>query len=128
MYLMLPPWIAALKPSGPQGETLLTLERNKSTIDTGQLAKFIYSEEFLERQERLLKILEADATFDKSGNYYDGRSERWRKALARAKRIATLQLEHEWTEDELWAALELVGEAVPFALHWGMFIVSKDLV
>ncbi|KIW74762.1 hypothetical protein Z517_11532 [Fonsecaea pedrosoi CBS 271.37] len=121
---MLPPWVAALTPSEPQGSSSLAGERAKSTIDTDQIARFFYPEGYLERQERLLQILEADPAFEKTSNYYDGRTERWKKALVRAKRIAALQIQHKWTDDELWAALELLGEAVPYALHWGMFITT----
>lgn len=119
-----PSWVGALKPAGPQGTDLLARERQGSTLDTDRVAHYIYTENGLRQQERLLRILENDAVFDKTQNYFEGRVERYKRSLRRAKRLAHLKKAHRWDEEDLLAAIELVGEPTSFTLHWTMFIVS----
>lgn len=120
---MTPSWVSALRPSAPQGSELLAHERNKSKIDVDGLAIFLYTKKKLESQERLLNILHHDKAFEKSGNYFDSRIERYKKSVARAKRLRQLQLEHNWSNEDLTVAIELIGEPTSYALHWSMFIV-----
>ena len=64
-----PDWVKALKPSGPQGSELLQQERDKSNLNIDQLAEFLFTKKDLERQQRILDILESEPVFNKSQNY-----------------------------------------------------------
>lgn len=119
-----PEWVKALKPSGPQGSELLQQERAKSNLNVDQLADFMFTREILERNERLLKILQAEPVFDKSQNYFRGRTARIEAALARGKRLQQLQVKHKWTREEFQAANELISEPTPYGLHASMFLVT----
>lgn len=119
-----PQWVKDLKPSGPQGTELLKAEREKSNINVEKLSNFLFTKEVLERQERILKILQAESVFDKSQNYFSGRTERFQTALARAKKLRQLQVKHKWDRDEYICANELVSEPGPYGLHATMYLVS----
>lgn len=118
-----PQWVQALKPSGPQGSELLEAERAKSNISVEKLSNFLFTKEVLDRNEKLLGILQAEKVFDKSNNYFDGRVDRFQTALARAKKLRQLQVKHNWTRDEYMAANELVSEPGPYGLHASMYLV-----
>jgi acyl-CoA oxidase len=119
-----PSWVTALKPSGPQGSDLLKQERSKSTLDVDRLADFMFTREVLERNQRLLKILEAEEVFDKSQNYFRGRNERIQAALARGKRLRQLSMKYNWSKEEYQVANDLISEPTPYGLHASMFLVS----
>ncbi|KAJ9639791.1 uncharacterized protein PV06_10877 [Exophiala oligosperma] len=119
-----PEWVKALKPSGPQGSELLQQERAKSNLNVDQLADFMFTKEILQRNERILNILTAEPVFDKSQNYFRGRTERIEAALARGKRLQQLQVKHKWTREEFQAANELISEPTPYGLHASMFLVT----
>ena len=107
-----------------QGAELLKQERDKSNIPVGKLSEFLFTRETLDRQDRILKILTADQVFDKSQNYFDGRVERFKTALARQKRLSQLSKKYDWTNDEYQMASELISEPGPYGLHVSMFLVS----
>lgn len=119
-----PDWVKNLKPSGPQGSDLLRQERNKSKLDVDKLADFLFTREHLARQEKILDILQAEKVFDKSQNYFDGRTERIQTALARAKRLRQLSVKHGWSNDEYVMANDLISEPTPYGLHASMFLVT----
>ncbi|EXJ82141.1 acyl-CoA oxidase [Capronia coronata CBS 617.96] len=119
-----PDWVKALKPSGPQGSELLAQERAKSNLNIDQLSDFMFTREILERNERILKILLAEPVFDKSQNYFRGRTERIEASLARGKRLQQLSVKHKWTKEEFQAANELISEPTPYGLHASMFLVT----
>lgn len=119
-----PQWVKDLKPSSPQGSQLITAEREKSKISVEKLSNFLFTKEVLERQDRILAILQAEKVFDKSQNYFDGRVDRFKTALARAKRMRQLQVKHKWTRDEYIMASELISEPGPYGLHATMYLVS----
>ena len=120
-----PSWVKALKPSGPQGSELLKQERSKSNLDVDKLGNFMFTRELLERNERLLKILESEKVFDKSQNYFRGRNERIEAALARGKRLRQLSVKHKWSKEDYQVANELISEPTPYGLHASMFLVSR---
>lgn len=117
-----PDWVKALKPSGPQGSELLEQERAKSNVNIDQLATYMFTDELLERRQKILGILQNDPVFDKSQNYFRGRSSRIEASLAKAKRLRNLQLKHKWTDEEHTTANELISEPTPYALHAHMFL------
>ncbi len=119
-----PEWVKALKPAGPQGSELLEQERAKSSLNVDQLADYMFTRDILQRNERLLKILQAEPVFDKSQNYFRGRTSRIEAALARGKRLQQLQVKHKWSKDEFQAANELISEPTPYGLHASMFLVT----
>lgn len=119
-----PDWVKALKVTGPQGGDLLKAEREKSNISVEKLSNFMFTKETLDCQERILQILTSEKVFDKSMNYFDGRVDKFKTALARSKRLQQLQVKHNWTNDEYFMANELVGEPGPYALHASMYLVN----
>jgi acyl-CoA oxidase len=113
-----------LKPSGPQGSELLKQERDQSNLPVGKLSEFLFTKDVLDRQERVLKILESEDVFDKSQNYFEGRTERIQTSLARAKRLQQLTIQHKWSKEEFNMANELMSEPTPYGLHASMFLVK----
>ncbi len=118
-----PAWVKALKPASPQGGDLLAEERAKSSLDVESLSNFLFTKEELDRQKRVLKVLQDDKIFDKSQNYFDGRVDRFKTALARAKRLQRLTIEKNWSWDDFIAANGLMSEPGPYGLHASMFLV-----
>ena len=84
----------------------------------------MFTKEVLERNQRLLKILEAEEVFDKSQNYFLGRNERIQAALARGKRLQQLSMKYNWSKEEYQVANDLISEPTPYGLHASMFLVS----
>lgn len=118
-----PQWVKDLIPSPPQGTDLLKAERAKSNLDVEKLSNFMFTKEVLERRDRILKILQAEKVFYKSNNYFDGREDRFERALARAKRLRQLQVKHSWNQDDYITANDLVSEPTPYGLHASMYLV-----
>jgi acyl-CoA oxidase len=118
-----PQWVKDLKPSPPQGVDIIQAEREKSKLSVDKLSNFLFTKAVIERQERILKILQAEKVFDKSQNYFDGRIDKFKTALARAKRLRQLQVKHNWDRDEYMCANELVSEPGPYGLHATMYLV-----
>ncbi|KAF9336897.1 hypothetical protein BG006_007005 [Podila minutissima] len=111
-----------LPPSEPQGCDLLTQERSKTTFGVHDLSTFLYGELYLERQERLLALLENEPAFNKSNRYFKGRTERIAGALRKDHALVKLSQKHKWTPEEFMQAEALIDEAGPFGLHRGMFM------
>ena len=121
-----PQWVRDLKPSPPQGVDLIKAERKKSKISVEKLSNLLFTKEVLDRQKKVLRILEAEKVFDKSQNYFEGRVERFKVALARAKRMRQLQVKHNWSSDEYVMANDLVSEPGPYGLHASMYLVCRS--
>ena len=119
-----PAWVKALSESGRPGKKCLELEREKSNVDVDKLATHLFTNEVLERNARLLEILQADPVFDKTQNYFRGRSSRIEASLARGKRLRQLSVKHKWTKEEYNAANELIAEPTPYGLHASMFLIT----
>ena len=123
---MAPAWVKKLTPSGPQGTELLEQERAQSRVPVERLSEFLFTKEVLARQDKILGILQGEKVFNKSQNYFSGREERFQRALARAKRMRQLAVEHRWSQDEYMMASELISEPGPYGLHASMFLVQTD--
>ncbi|KAF5990155.1 acyl-CoA oxidase [Fusarium bulbicola] len=121
-----PDWVKALKPSGPQGSELLAQERSNSDINVDKLSTFLFTKEVLERNDKILKILQADPVFDKEQNYFRGRTDRLEAALARGKALRRLSVKHNWNEEEHHAANDLISEPTPYGLHATMFLKTLE--
>ena len=111
-----------LPPSEPQGSDLLAQERVHTTFSVHELSTFLYGEAHLERQERLLALIENEPAFDKSRRYFRGRSERFAAALKKDHALVRLSQKHQFTMEEMMHAESLIDEAGPFGLHRGMFM------
>ena len=118
-----PQWVKDLKPSAPQGSDLLEQERAKSKISVDKLSNFLFTKAALDRKQRVLDILMSEKVFDKSQNYFDGRTDRFKTALARAKRLRQLEVKHKWETEDLTYANDLISESGPYALHESMYLV-----
>ena len=121
-----PDWVKKLTPSGPQGQELLEQERTKSNVPVRKLSEFMFGQETLERKQRILSILQQEKVFDKSQNYFAGRTDRFKTALARAKRLRQLQVKNNWSQEEFRTATELISEPGPYGLHESMFLVRSE--
>lgn len=119
-----PAWVKALKESGRPGKKCLEVERERSNIDVDKLATYMFTDEVLDRNERLLNILKAEPVFDKTQNYFRGRNSRIEASLARGKKLRQLSVQHKWTKEEYNAANELMAEPTPYGLHASMFLVT----
>ncbi len=105
---------AALKPAcQSDGAVTLAKERAQSTVPVQDLAKHLLSrDDFLNRQERILKVLQREPLLSKTNQMNLSRPDRYQLGLARAKLLRRLTLKHSWDhEDYKVSALAL--SAVP---------------
>lgn len=79
-----------LQPRGPGGEALLAAERAKASFDVQTLSKYMYTEEWLTKMNRVLQVVENDPAFDKSKRYYQSRNEKIKTGLWKDKRMIEL--------------------------------------
>ena len=118
-----PDWVKQLKPSGAQGHELLAQERASSNIPVQKLEELLHTKEVIQRRNKITELLKSEPVFDKSQNYFMGRTDRFERALAREKRLRLLKKKYNWSYEEFRAATELVGEPGPYGLHDSMFKV-----
>lgn len=123
-----PDWVKALAPTAPQGSELLRRERQQSNVEVDRLAELLHTRETLNRQKHMLSILQPERVFDKSQNHSLGRVDRIQRSLAKAKRLQQLAEQHQWSQEELHMANDLIGEPTPYGLHASMFLVWPGLV
>lgn len=121
---IVPQWVRDLKPSGPQGTELINQERNKSGLDVERLSNFLFTKAHRQRRNEILKILQSERIFDKSQNYFAGRVDRFETALARAKRLRQLYVQHGWDDNDKQLANDLTSEPTPYGLHESMFLIT----
>ncbi|KAI8098233.1 acyl-CoA dehydrogenase/oxidase C-terminal [Gilbertella persicaria] len=87
----------------------------------------MYTEEWLNKMNRILQVIEKEPAFDKSTRYFQSRKEKVSTGLQKDKRLAELVREHHWTEEEAQIANFLYDQSTPFSLHYNMFIPTlKD--
>lgn len=120
-----PGWVKKLQPSGPQGSELLQHEREQSNVSVAKLAELLHTRESLDRQKRILDIVQPEQVFDKSQNHTMGRVERLKRSLGKAKRLQQLRIQHQWSDDDFITANDLIGEPTPYGLHASMFLVCN---
>lgn len=112
-----------LKPH-PQsdGASTLSRERAQSPLDTEEISVHLFGrDEFLERQGRVLAILECEPIFRKTNQLNLARPDRYRLGLARAKVLRRLSDKHGWSIKDDQMASYLVDEVSPYHLHVTMF-------
>ncbi|CAO3614998.1 unnamed protein product [Mucor fragilis] len=111
-----------LAPKGPSGELFLANERAKGTFDVNELAKFMYTEEWLQKMHKVLEVMESEPAFDKTNRYYMSRKDKISTSLWKDKRIIEVAKEQNWDEADTQIANFLFDQSTPFTLHYNMFI------
>jgi acyl-CoA oxidase len=110
-----------LKPAH-DGTAALQAERDGSAIDVAQLARHLLGRDgFLERQEKVLKVLSKEKLFSKDQQLNLSRPERYHLGLARAKAIQRLIRREGWDHHDAHMAEYLNDEMSPYFLHMSMF-------
>ena len=114
-----------LQPAEPSGPSILVNERKKSNVNVDQLSKHLFSRsDFLERQKRILAIIEPLPYFQKRNQLNLARPDRYHLGLARAKTLKRLSMKHGWDAEDYKMADYLMDEMGPYALQFTMFAVS----
>lgn len=114
-----------LRPSQPDGSTTLARERQQSNIATEELGQHLLaSDGFLERQARILPIIQQEPLFSKDQQQNLSRPERFKLGVARAKLLRRMRDTHKWSYLEYQMAEYLVDDVSPYFLHMEMFITT----
>ena len=115
-----------LKPAY-DGTATLQAERDGSRIDVPELAQHLLGRHgFLQRQEKVLRVLRREKLFDKTQQLNLSRPERYQLSLARAKLIQRLIKREDWDHEDYRMAEYLNDEMSPYFLHMSMFGESPD--
>lgn len=77
-------------PRGPSGELLLAAERAKAAFDVQKLSEYMYTPEWLDKMNKVLKVLESEPAFDKADRYYQSREDKIASGLRKDKRLVEL--------------------------------------
>jgi acyl-CoA oxidase len=88
-----------LRPAVP-GAPVLERERAKSTLPVEDVARIIFGDAYLARQERILKLLESNKWFNKTTQLNLSRPDRFKLILMRAKLLRRMSLEYGWDEED----------------------------
>lgn len=121
----MPDFTENLRPSQPDGPTTLAKEREQSNVSVEELGRHLLSSDgFLERQARILPIIQREPLFSKSKQQNLSRPERFKLGLARAKLVRRLADTHNWSYDEYKMAEYLLDDVSPYYLHMEMFITT----
>lgn len=114
-----------LSPASPTGPSILAQERGNSDVPTEELSRHLLSRnDFLERQKRILPILQADPLFDKSNQLNLSRPDRYKLGLARAKKLRRYEDQYGWNSDDQSMAQYLCDDVSPYMVHFAMFITT----
>lgn len=114
-----------LKPASPTGPDILSQERGQSDVPIGELSQHLLSRnDFLDRQDRILGILEKLPLFQKAKQMNLSRPERYQLGLARAKSLRRLQDQHGWDSEDQSMAQLLTDDVSPYMVHFAMFITT----
>ncbi|CAL5872466.1 uncharacterized protein PFLUO_LOCUS6730 [Penicillium psychrofluorescens] len=114
-------WVNDLKPAAPDGATTIQAERKRSNVDINALAQHLLGNEFLERQTRILSLLQQDHLFSKAQQGNFGHPERYKLGLARAKRLRQMADKYNWDDEDHEMAKHLVDDVSPYQLNVSMF-------
>lgn len=112
---------ASLRPaSQSDGAATLARERAQSIIPVEDLAKHLLSrDDFLNRQGRILKVLQREPLLSKTNQMNLSRPDRYQLGLARAKLLRRLTIKHSWDhEDYKVRALALSVVHIGHKLTW----------
>lgn len=114
-----------LRPSQLDGPLTLTREREQSNISVSTLSQHLLSSNgFLDRQARILPLLQREPLFSKAKQQNLSRPERFKLALARAKLLRRMTDRHAWSHEDYKMAEYLVDDVSPYMLHMEMFVTT----
>jgi acyl-CoA oxidase len=114
-----------LRPSQPDGPTTLARERAQSSINVEELGQHLLSADgFLERQARVLSILQREPILTKDKQQNLSRPDRFKVALARGKLLRRLKDKHQWSQEDHQMAEYLLDDVSPYFLHTEMFVTT----
>lgn len=117
----MPDFTDHLKPAH-DGTATLQAERDGSAVNAMEFAIHLLGRDgFLERQERVLKILKKEKLFNKDQQLNLSRPERYHLGLARAKAIQRIIRREGWNREDYTMAEYLNDEMSPYFLHMSMF-------
>ncbi|KAJ5890962.1 uncharacterized protein N7473_007190 [Penicillium subrubescens] len=121
----MPDFTDTLRPSQPDGPTTLARERGQSDLSVDGLSKHLFpADGFLERQARILHILQKEPLFSKEKQQNLSRVERFKLGLARAKLLRRMTDQHRWDHEDYKMAQYLVDDVSPYFLHMEMFVTT----
>jgi acyl-CoA oxidase len=104
------------------GTATLQAERDGSAINVIDLARHLLARDgFLDRQEKVLRVLRKEKLFDKDQQLNFSRPERYHLGLARAKAIQRIIRREGWDHEDYKMAEYLNDEMSPYHLHMSMF-------
>lgn len=103
------------------GTATLQAERDGSAIDVDKLARHLLSRDFLQRQQKVLKVLSKEKLFKKDQQLNLARPDRYHLGLARAKAIQRIGRRKGWDHADYSMAEYLSDEMSPYFLHMSMF-------
>ena len=110
-----------LKPAH-DGTATLQAERDGSAINVDELARhLLFRDGFLQRQEKVLKVLSKEKLFKKDQQLNLSRPERYHLGLARAKALQRIIRREGWDHADYSMAEYLNDEMSPYFLHLSMF-------
>ncbi|KAB8205210.1 hypothetical protein BDV34DRAFT_235315 [Aspergillus parasiticus] len=114
-----------LQPSQPNGPEILARKRAQTHIPVDELAHHLLAQDgYLERQARILRIVEKEPLFDKKRQANLSREDLFKLALARAKLLRRLVDKYGWDIDDYKMAETLLDDVSPYYLHMHMFITT----
>lgn len=110
------------------GASILARERAQSSLSVEELSHHLFDRDgFLERQQRVLSVLEKEPVFKKTNQLNLSRPDRYYLGLARAKTLRRLAEKHQWDAADDKMAIYLVDETSPYLLTPNMFAPTIDL-
>ena len=90
-----------LQPAKPTGPDTLAKERSQSSIPVDALGSHLLSDDgFLERQERILQVVQKEKLLSKETQQNLSRPDRYKLGLARAKLLRRMQDKLGWKEED----------------------------
>ena len=120
----MPDFTDKLKPA-VDGSQLLSKERQQSNVPVDELAQHLLGkDDFLGRQERILKVLQKDPLFNKVKQFNLSRPERYQLGLARAKKLRRFVDQYGWTDEDHSMAGYLADDVSPYFVHFSMFVTT----
>ena len=120
----MPDFTDNLKPAS-DGTAILSKERSQSDVPEQELSQHILSRnDFIGRQDRILKVLEKDPLFNKAKQFNLSRPERYQLGLARAKKLRRYEDQYEWDSEDRSMAQYLCDDVSPFMVHYAMFVTT----
>ncbi|KAK5711960.1 hypothetical protein LTR17_018168 [Elasticomyces elasticus] len=114
-----------LKPATPTGPDILAKERSQSDVPIEELSKHLLSRnDFLTRQDRVLRVLINEPLFNKEKQQNLSRPERYHLGLARAKKLRRLSDQHGWDDEDHAMGQYLCDDVSPYMVHYAMFVTT----